>query len=592
MWKSWAAFALLALASAAPPVVSGPAADATRCSGGIIADPSVFLHCIHIEGDLILRNSELANLDAFSNVASISKDGQPSTIEIAGCQQLTSLAGLSALTSPAGSIIVRDNDVLTSLHGLHNIKSAAQVVVAGNARLVTLDALSGLEGEIAQGMVVVNNAALKSLKGLRVFTDSGATAQGMLHLRNRLIHTSDSSHTGSGTEENPNIKTASTDFTQNSFRRRLVAKAFGRKQGLSILIADVAPVYGELGELRQTRAEIARLQNQVLKLEAGAGFNKAPAGYETTGILSDKTPFDFRSFAGTFPHGGPAVRVSFGQVGTVHWWPTVLHAPATGWDPEVVAAFAAIGREVPKKPTWERETFALWHQLVDSRTVYIGFGAWVGPTALFAAHRAKYVFVFEPDPFCFSDLWANFVLNPHVTTKKVALHRQCISNKREVASFLGVGASGSGMTETVTARDKSTFTASLPRWNVQCDRLMPSLSKLSPSPFQMLGAGDKLFLKIDTEGAELIILPDIFDVLLQAQQQITRTGVITVILSMHDSLKSGTPAQVERFWSALARFKTITSVPKFLAGERTPAADIAKPDFHAFSEFVLHGPVV
>ena len=324
-------------------------------------------------------------------------------------------------------------------------------------------------------------------------------------------------------------------------------------------------------------------------LEAGADFNKAPAGYEAAGFLSDKAPFDLRSFAGIFPHGGPEVRVSFGQVGTVHWWPTALHAPATGWDPEVMAAFAAIGSEVPKEPTWERKTFDLWHQLVDTRTVYIGFGAWVGPTALFAAHRAKYVFVFEPDPFCFSDLWANFVLNPHVTSKKVALHRQCISNKREVANFLGVGASGSGMAETITARDHSAVVASLPRWNVQCDRLMPSLSKLSPSPFQMLGAGDKLFLKIDTEGAELIILPDIFDVLLQAQQQITSTGVITVILSMHDSLKSGTPAQVERFWSALARFKTITEVSKYLAGERTPAADA---EIAPWGEFVLHGPVV
>jgi len=354
------------------------------------------------------------------------------------------------------------------------------------------------------------------------------------------------------------------------------ATAAAAKAGVDTKIASVqagtaAPALAagataqEQAELKTALAEVTRLETQVA-LAHSSNSNHAPAGYETAGILSDTKPWDFRTQSGVFPHGGPEVRVSFGQVGAETWWPT---------------AFAA--------GTWERHTFQLWHKLIDARTVYIGFGAWVGPTALFAAHRAKYVFVFEPDPFCFSDLWANFVLNPHVTTNKVTLHRQCISNKRELASFLGEGGSGSGMGETVLKRAPQF--ATLPRWNVQCDRLMPSLSKLKPSPFGMLTPGDKLFLKMDTEGAELIIFPDIFDVLLKAQEQIGSTGQIVIILSMHQSLRGGTPSQVSAFWSAIARFKTCDSVQKYLAGQRTPVANIVKQDFHSMTEFVVHGPV-
>jgi hypothetical protein len=156
-----------------------PAAEPVRCSGGLITDPSAFLNCVHIEGDLILRNTELTNLDAFSNVASISKAGRPATVEISHNARLTSLAGLSALQSTVGRVVIRENEVLTSLHGLDRLKSADQLVIAGNAALEHIDALGGMAGELSKGVVVANNPKLTSLAGLGLITDGGATADGV-----------------------------------------------------------------------------------------------------------------------------------------------------------------------------------------------------------------------------------------------------------------------------------------------------------------------------------------------------------------------------------------------------------------------------
>jgi hypothetical protein len=64
-----------------------------------------------------------------------------------------------------------------------------------------------------------------------------------------------------------------------------------------------------------------------------------------------------------------------------------------------------------KIESWEPYTFATFSQLVDAETYVIDFGAWIGPTALFLASRAKKVVALEPDPAAFVELQLNAALN-------------------------------------------------------------------------------------------------------------------------------------------------------------------------------------
>ena len=51
--------------------------------------------------------------------------------------------------------------------------------------------------------------------------------------------------------------------------------------------------------------------------------------------------------------------------------------------------------------TWEPNTFSTFGRYLDNKTVYIGFGEWIGPTILYAAAYVPMAIGFEPDPRAF-----------------------------------------------------------------------------------------------------------------------------------------------------------------------------------------------
>ena len=61
--------------------------------------------------------------------------------------------------------------------------------------------------------------------------------------------------------------------------------------------------------------------------------------------------------------------------------------------------------------SWEPQTFKIFDQFLDKDRVMLDIGAWIGPTALYAAKRAKKVFAFEPDPVAHDSLVKNLALN-------------------------------------------------------------------------------------------------------------------------------------------------------------------------------------
>jgi FkbM family methyltransferase len=60
---------------------------------------------------------------------------------------------------------------------------------------------------------------------------------------------------------------------------------------------------------------------------------------------------------------------------------------------------------------WEPETFQVLDAHLDKDHDYLDIGAWIGPTVLYGAHRARRVMCFEPDPVAFRHLAWNLELN-------------------------------------------------------------------------------------------------------------------------------------------------------------------------------------
>jgi FkbM family methyltransferase len=128
--------------------------------------------------------------------------------------------------------------------------------------------------------------------------------------------------------------------------------------------------------------------------------------------------------------------------------------------------------------------------------VYVGFGEWIGPTILYSAQLAKASYGFEPDLVAFRKLALNAKAN------------QCFGDRLKIFSsciYLDFGklnlndGKGNSMSSIV---DPSTPAATLlpATTTVQCITLEHAITNNSL-------LDQRLFLKVDTEGAEAILIP-------------------------------------------------------------------------------------
>ncbi|MEQ1932138.1 MAG: FkbM family methyltransferase [Parvularculaceae bacterium] len=70
-----------------------------------------------------------------------------------------------------------------------------------------------------------------------------------------------------------------------------------------------------------------------------------------------------------------------------------------------------------KNGDWEPETFLAFERFLTSDHVFVDLGAWIGPTAIYAAQIAKHVFAFEPDPVALDALEKNVAANPDLASR-------------------------------------------------------------------------------------------------------------------------------------------------------------------------------
>ena len=147
--------------------------------------------------------------------------------------------------------------------------------------------------------------------------------------------------------------------------------------------------------------------------------------------------------------------------------------------------------EKVERGLWEPETLALIDRQVAPGTTFLDLGAWVGPTALYAAARGARVLALEADPVALAQLHRNLAVNPALAQRIEVLARAVHAADGQVR-FGARRKPGDSMSSVLVAPGAATWLA---------DTITPRALAAR------LGAGEQLFVKMDIEGGEYELLP-------------------------------------------------------------------------------------
>lgn len=144
---------------------------------------------------------------------------------------------------------------------------------------------------------------------------------------------------------------------------------------------------------------------------------------------------------------------------------------------------------------WEEETFCILDRFTNKDKDYIDIGSWIGPTVLYAAHKSKRVFAFDPDPHAFNELVCNIKINSELSPKIVSFNAAITqeSGTRMITGRRGLGTSETSFLSTNASDDTALEVRTM------------SLSDLTAQYIDL----DISLVKIDIEGFEFELIPAI-----------------------------------------------------------------------------------
>jgi FkbM family methyltransferase len=161
---------------------------------------------------------------------------------------------------------------------------------------------------------------------------------------------------------------------------------------------------------------------------------------------------------------------------------------------------------------WEPGTLALLEREIAPGTIFLDLGAWVGPTALYAAALGARVIALEADPAALAQLHRNLQANPGLAARIEVLARAVHASEGKV----GFGARrkpGDSMSSVLIAPGAVTWVA----------------ETITPAALAArIGADARLFIKIDIEGGEYELLP--------AMGPLLERPDCRVLLSLHPAI--------------------------------------------------------
>jgi len=185
--------------------------------------------------------------------------------------------------------------------------------------------------------------------------------------------------------------------------------------------------------------------------------------------------------------------------------------------------------------TWEPSTFHILKTYLKPTDIYLDFGAWIGPTVLFASQYCKQIVALEPNPAAYKEVFTNVAINPEVASKTRVLP-YCISSSSGKFNMSGrPGSSMSRVGNTASKYELQAGTKGIVSWTVDCYTIEDLMTLLNVPRFD--------FIKIDTEGGEAFIVPAMKNYLLANKP--------TLYLSLHDV----SPADMVPIREILAKYK-------------------------------------
>jgi len=209
---------------------------------------------------------------------------------------------------------------------------------------------------------------------------------------------------------------------------------------------------------------------------------------------------------------------------------------------------------------WEPRTFDWFEQLIDPERVVLDIGAWIGPTTLFAATRARRVFAVEPDPIASHSLEQHVTLNPEFADRIVRFEGCVTDRDGPVVLRMRGGALGGNSQSSVVDAEAGDHAAGRAAasaepggpapsdeavgWRVAGLRL-ESFARL----FELDRAGPVGLVKIDVEGAEAMILADAASWLAERRA--------SVHLSLHGPLMIDPSRELSTIARALAAYPKV-----------------------------------
>jgi FkbM family methyltransferase len=169
---------------------------------------------------------------------------------------------------------------------------------------------------------------------------------------------------------------------------------------------------------------------------------------------------------------------------------------------------------------WEPHTFAVFRRFLRPTRSCVDIGAWIGPTALYAGHRARLVHTIEPDRVAHAELEANVAENPALRGR-IRLHRECIAPQSGPVELYAGGmyhSEGSAFGDSMSGMVAATHRIDQPSCYVDGIELMDFLARHAIS--------DCSFIKMDVEGGEYSLIPGHW-------RKLAEYGMPTTCVSFH-----------------------------------------------------------
>lgn len=176
---------------------------------------------------------------------------------------------------------------------------------------------------------------------------------------------------------------------------------------------------------------------------------------------------------------------------TLGYYPVKIDDIKLRCNPEDLDFWSSVNRRA-----WEPETFTILAHFLKPEFTYFDLGAWIGPTVIYAAQKCKKVFCFEPDLVAYECLLKNIRLN---NIRNVVPFNLALSNHNGIFKMASLGGKfGDSTTSLLQGDAVDAMDAPCLSWNAIVDLF--DIKKID-------------FMKMDIEGGEFSLLPDIKDYL-------------------------------------------------------------------------------